>query len=91
MKVSMLPTALLALVMAQGCSVTRIEVQPDPLFAPVDLGPWGPYFTTATNWYAGQPFDVVQLMYPDRNGFMPYETGYEQRMTLAQPVIGSIA
>jgi hypothetical protein len=33
---------------------------------------------------------MVQLMYPDRNGFMPYETGYEPRMALAQPVIGTI-
>jgi hypothetical protein len=31
---------------------------------------------------------MVQLMYPDRSGFMPYESGYEQRMRFAQPVIG---
>jgi hypothetical protein len=61
------------------------------LFAPIDLGPWGPYFATGASWYKGQPFEMVQLMYPDRNGFMPYETGYEQRMALAQPVIGTLA
>jgi hypothetical protein len=61
------------------------------LFAPIDLGPWGPYFATAAAWYDGRPFEMVQLMYPDRNGFMPYETGYEQRMVFAQPVIGTIA
>jgi hypothetical protein len=33
---------------------------------------------------------VVQLLYPDRNGFMPYETGFDQRMRLAQPVIGEL-
>ena len=60
------------------------------LFAPVDLEPWGPYFATATAWYRGGPFEMVQLMYPDRNGFMPYETSYEQRMMLAQPVIGTV-
>ena len=60
------------------------------LFAPIDLGPWGPYFSTAAAWYRGVPFDMVQLLYPDRNGFMPYETGYEQRMALAQPVIGTV-
>ena len=37
------------------------------------------------------PFDLVQLLYPDRNGFMPYETGYDQRMRLAQPVVGTLA
>ena len=60
------------------------------LFAPIDLSPWGPYFAAATSWYDGAPFELVQLMYPDRNGFMPYETGYERRMVLAQPVIGSL-
>lgn len=60
-------------------------------FAPIDLGRWGGWFTTATRWYAGAGFEVVQLVYPDRNGFMPYEAGYEQRLRLAQPVIGSVA
>jgi hypothetical protein len=34
---------------------------------------------------------MVQLLYPDRNGFLPYESGYEQRMRLAQPVIADLA
>ena len=59
-------------------------------FAHVELGEWGPLFTTADAWYRGEPFEVVQLIYPDRNGFLPYEPGYEQRMRLAQPVIGMI-
>jgi hypothetical protein len=33
---------------------------------------------------------VAQLLYPDRNGFMPYELGYDQRMKFAQPVIGQV-
>ncbi len=60
------------------------------LFAPVELSPWGPYFRAAIDWYDEHPFEVVQMLYPDRNGFMPYETGYEQRMVLAQPVIGTM-
>ena len=60
------------------------------MFAPVDLDVWGPYFTTAVAWYRGADFDIVQLLYPDRNGFMPYETGFEQRMAFAQPVIGTV-
>jgi len=61
------------------------------VFAPIDIDRWGPYFTTAISWYRGTTFDMVQLLYPDRNGFMPYETGYEQRMALAQPVIGTVS
>lgn len=60
------------------------------MFAPIDLDRWGPWFATAAAWYRGEPFEMVQLLYPDRNGFMPYEAGFEQRMTLAHPVIGTV-
>jgi hypothetical protein len=57
-------------------------------FAPIDLAVHGDRFATAIAWYAGRPFEVVQLLYPDRNGFMPYETGYDRKMRYAQPVLG---
>ena len=60
-------------------------------FSPVDLDVWGEWFGTAAAWYRGAPFELVQLIYPDRNGFLPYEAGYEQRMRLAQPVIATLA
>jgi len=60
-------------------------------FAPVDLDLWGEWFATAHAWYRGQPFEVVQLVYPDRNGFLPYEPGFEHRLRFAQPVIGTIS
>jgi hypothetical protein len=60
------------------------------VFAPVDLAVWGPYFATAAAWYRGEAFEMVQLVYPDRNGFLPYEVGFEQRLTFAQPVIGTV-
>ena len=59
-------------------------------FAPVDLTEWAPLFETAVAWYRGEPFELVQLLFPDRNGFLPYEAGYEERMRLAQPVVGSM-
>jgi hypothetical protein len=60
------------------------------MFAPIDLEQWGSWFATGISWYRGEAFDLVQLLYPDRNGFLPYEVGYEQRMTFAQPVIGTV-
>lgn len=60
------------------------------MFAPIDLSERSPLFETAIAWYKGEPCDIVQLLYPDRNGFMPYESGFEQRMRLAQPVIGTV-
>ena len=60
------------------------------MFAPIDLADFGGWFDTAASWYRGEAFSMVQLLYPDRNGFMPYETGFEQRLRLAQPVVGTV-
>ena len=48
-----------------------------------------PLFATAQAWYRGDEFEIVQLVYPDRNGFLPYEAGFDQRLRFAQPVIGT--
>ena len=60
------------------------------LFAPVDVVDASGTFATLDAWYRGQPYELVQLLYPDRNGFMPYESGYDQRLRYAQPVIGQV-
>jgi len=60
------------------------------MFAAVDTDEAAGTFATLDAWYRGQPYDVVQLLYPDRNGFMPYEPGYDQRLRYAQPVIGNV-
>lgn len=60
-------------------------------FAPIDPANAVSWFSTAHAWYRGETFDVVQLLFPDRNGFMPYEPGFEQRMRRAQPVVGTVA
>ena len=59
-------------------------------FAHVDLDDWGPLFTTGAAWYRGEPFELVQLLYPDPNGFLPYEAGFDQHRVLSQPVIGTL-
>ena len=61
------------------------------LFAPVDVEQYGAFFATAQSWYRGATFELVQLLYPDRNGFMPYEAGFDQRLRFAQPVVGAVA
>ncbi len=60
------------------------------VFAPIDTAEWSPLLDTAAKWYRGASFAAVQLLWPDRNGFLPYEAGFEQRMRLAQPVIGTL-
>jgi hypothetical protein len=60
------------------------------LFAPVELDTWAPLFETATSWHRGGDFELVQMVFPDRNGFMPYESGYDERLRLAHPIIGAV-
>ncbi len=59
------------------------------VFAPIEPSVATGWFATASAWFRGAPLDVVQLMYPDRNGFLPYETGFDGRLRLAQPVVGN--
>ena len=59
------------------------------VFAPVDLAEAGALFTSALSWHRGDGFSVVQLLWPDRNGFLPTEAGFDRRLVLAQPVIAS--
>jgi hypothetical protein len=30
----------------------------------------------------------VQLLWPDRNGFLPGEVGFDQRLAFTQPLLG---
>ncbi len=39
---------------------------------------------------AAASFRVVQLLWPDRNGFLPTEVGFDRTEVLAQPVIGDV-
>lgn len=59
-------------------------------FVPVAVADHRDLFGTAVSWYRSEEFSVVQLVYPDRNGFMPYEPGFDQRLRFAQPVIGQL-
>ncbi len=58
---------------------------------PVDVDAYEYLFTSAAAFYGGKPFRVAQLMWPDRNGWMPWESGFEHRLALAEPIIGSLA
>ena len=58
------------------------------VFAPVDTTEWGGLFGTAAAWRKGGEFAIVQLIWPDRRGFLPYESGFDVKVSTAQPVIG---
>lgn len=60
------------------------------VFAPVDTAQHTGLFATAQAWYGTETFPMVQLVYPDRNGFLPYEAGFDQRLRFAQPLVGTL-
>jgi len=60
------------------------------LFAPVDLAEWAELVGVAVWWHRGTDFAVVQLLWPDRNGFLPTEAGFDRRVATAQLVVGEV-
>lgn len=59
------------------------------IFATVDVASRVDLFATGWAWHRGS-FDAVQLLWPDRQGWLPHEDGFDRRMSLAQPVIGRV-
>lgn len=59
-------------------------------FAPIDAATVQDWFPVAVAWNGGSPVDMVQLLYPDRDGVLPYERDFDERMRYAQPVIGVV-
>ena len=57
---------------------------------PVEVDVHAHLFSSAEAFYGAVPFRMVQLTWPDKNGWMPWESGFEPRLTLAQPVVGSL-
>lgn len=57
---------------------------------PVEVEETGELFASAATWYGAEPFRMVQLTWPDRNGWLPWESGFDKRLLYAQPVIGAL-
>src|SRR6478672_3536784 len=47
-------------------------------------------FAVADDWYEGEDYRLAQLAWPDRNGWLPWESGFDHRLLLAQPVVGGV-
>ena len=57
-------------------------------FVEVDMSTHGQMFASAGSWHKGRAFGVVQMVWPDRNGFLPGEAGFDQRLRFTQPLLG---
>mgnify|MGYP002682733570 CR=1 FL=1 len=60
-------------------------------FLPLDAATTTALMITGLAWRRGRVVDAVQLLWPDRNGFLPTEPGFDRRLLLAQPVVGTPA
>ena len=60
------------------------------VFAPIGDGVVRELLGTAVAWRKGATFAAVQLLWPDRNGFLPTEPGFDRRIVLAQPVVADV-
>lgn len=60
------------------------------VFAPIGDELMRELLATAVAWRKGAPFQAVQLLWPDRNGFLPHEPGFDRRMSMAQPVVADV-
>lgn len=58
---------------------------------PVDVDAHHELFDDAIAILGHQSFRVVQLAWPDRAGWLPWEPGFDATLRVAQPVIGSLA
>ncbi len=57
------------------------------VFSTVEVDRAVDLFTTGFAWHRGS-FPAVQLLWPDRMGWLPHEDGFDHRLRMAQPVIG---
>ena len=55
---------------------------------PVDTTGLEGMLDEAVAWYGGLRFRLVQLTWPDRQGWLPWEPGFEARLEATQPVVG---
>jgi hypothetical protein len=57
---------------------------------PIDVGSMGAMFESATAWYCGEPFRMVQLVWPDRNGWLPWEPGFDPALAGVELLLADV-
>jgi Domain of unknown function (DUF4262) len=57
-------------------------------FVAVDAAHHAAMFATAFAWHKPGHPRLVQLLWPDRNGFLPDEPGFDQRLRFTQALLG---
>ena len=76
-------------VIPDGMFVGLLDNDLPAAMLPVDLEENGHLFPGATRFHRDEAYRVCQFIWPDRQGKMPWDLEYDERLRLAQPVIGS--
>ena len=76
-------------VIPDGMFVGLLDNDLPAAMLPVDMDEHAALFGGATRFHGGEDYRVSQFVWPDRNGKMPWDEGYDNRLRLAQPVIGN--
>ena len=56
---------------------------------PIEMPDHVDLFPDAEEYLAREDFRIRQFVWPDRAGLLPWDEGYDDRLRLAQPVIGA--
>jgi len=56
-------------------------------FAPVGAEHYGHYLGWAINYYARQPFPVLQVVWPDEASRFPWQPGFDERFRAKPPLL----
>ena len=75
-------------VIPDGMFVGLLDNDLPAAMLPVDMEEHAALFAGATRFHGRDDYRVCQFVWPDRNGKMPWDEGYDNRLRLAQPVIG---
>ena len=57
---------------------------------PLDIDEHLDLFESASAWHRRTTYRMLQLAWPDRNGWLPWEPGFDRRLLFAQPVLGPL-
>jgi hypothetical protein len=76
-------------VLPEGMFVGLLDNDLPAALLPVDLEEYSSLFPGAAAFHEGADFRVSQFLWPDRNGKLPWDEGYDNRLRLAQPVVGA--
>ena len=74
----------------EGMFVGLLDGELPCALLPVDMSLYAEMFPGATQFYGDEGcYRVSQFVWPDRTGHMPWDAEYDERLRLAQPVVGT--